>query len=189
MSLRTYGLSAALMLTLTTLPAITPTEPSAPSPARAVSATAASFASLDGRTIDLRTGWGAAQACSTDGHTTQCWTSEAAMDAAIGAMPTTATAIAGSRSLAPCSSSLRLYDGASFTGTVLAFVSTGTLVNLSAYGFSNMTTSYKVGNCSAIFYDGANGSGTVYPGNTNANTQSPSMSLGWNNRISSFYMF
>lgn len=189
MSLRTYGLSAALMLTLTTLPAVTPTEPSAPSAARAVSATAASFASLDGRTIDLRSGWGAAKACSTDGHTTQCWTSEAAMDEAIGAMPATVTAVPGTRSLAACSSSLRLYDGASFTGTVLAFVSTGTLINLSAYGFSNMTTSYKVGNCSALFYDGANGSGDQYPGNTSANTQWPSMTLGWNNRISSFYMF
>jgi hypothetical protein len=188
MSLRTYGLSAALMLTLTTLPAVTPSEPTVPPDARAVSATAASFASLEGRTIDLRNGWGAATACSTDGHTTQCWRTEAEMDAAIGAMPAPGTGI-GTRSLATCSSSLRLYDGASFTGTVLAFVSTGSLINLSTYGFSNMTTSYKVGNCGALLYDGANGSGTQYPGNTSANSGYPAMVSGWNNRISSFYMF
>ena len=111
------------------------------------------------------------------------------MDAAIGAMPAVSSTTGPRATLAACSSSLRLYDGASFTGTVLAFVSTGTLINLSTYGFSNMTTSYKVGNCSALFYDGANGSGTQYPGNTTANSQAPAMVLGWNNRISTFDMF
>lgn len=189
MSLRFAGFSAALLFTLTTFPAVSPTDPSS---SRAVSASAASFAGFEGRTIDLRSGWGAATACQTDGHTTQCWATEAEMDRAIGAMPVGTPATDGqsnTAALATCSSSLRLYSGLSYTGSVLALTSTGTLINLSTYGFDNTTTSYKVGACSALFYDGANGSGSQYPGSTSAFSQSASMATGWNDRVSSVYMF
>ena len=90
--------------------------------------------------------------------------------------------------LAVCGTPLRLYNGISYTGTVLALAQRGTPLNLSGYGFDNATTSYKVGGCDADFYTGPSQTGSSYPGNTAAFAQSPSMVTGWNNTISSVYI-
>lgn len=160
---------------------------------RPAGAESAAFASFNGTTIDLRVTWGTATACHTDGRTTQCYRSEREMDTALG-VAGTPTGSAGlvrgpAAALAACSSSVRLYSGTSYTGSVLSFTTRFTFINLSTYGYDNVTSSYKVGACSSSFYDGVAGTGSVYPGNTSANVQYPSMVTGWNDRVSSIYIY
>ena len=153
-----------------------------------VSGDPASLASFEGRVIDLSLGWGDAKACSTDGRTTQCFASEKEMDAAIG-NPTqrpqlvTSGFRAGARR--SCSSAMRLYDGISYTGIVIQIFTNNALLNMSSYAFDNKMTSFKMGSCSASFFDDAWAGGTQYPGSTGAWAQSASMATGWNNRIGS----
>lgn len=142
------------------------------------------LASFEGRTINLANGWGDAKACASDGHATRCYRSEAAMDAAEPA----AGDLRIGGTLATCSSSLRLYSSTGWNGSVLALTSRDVVINLSGYGFSNVTSSYKVGACSSIFYDGVGGGGSVYPGNTSAGASATSMLSGWDNRVSSVYI-
>lgn len=141
-------------------------------------------ATFEGTTIDLQEGWGAARACTSDGTSTTCYRSEAAMDRA------TAEA-ARSIEITPfaaCSSSLRLYRSTSYGGSVLQLTTRGTVINLSGYGFDNDTSSYRVGACSAGFYDGSGGGAPTYPGSTGANASATSMVSGWDNRVSSVYI-
>lgn len=91
--------------------------------------------------------------------------------------------------LAVCASFLRLYDGTSYAGTTISLSTRLTYLNLSAYSFDNLTSSYKVGACDVDLFANASGAGSVYPGATTANSQSPSMSSGWNNVISSVYIY
>jgi hypothetical protein len=90
--------------------------------------------------------------------------------------------------LAACSSSLRLYRSTSYGGAVLQLTTRNTYINLSGYGFDNDTSSYKVGACSAGFYDGSGGGAPTYPGSTGANASATSMVSGWDNRVSSVYI-
>lgn len=133
-------------------------------------------ASFEGATFDMSKGWGDASACHVTDTTVICYRSEAAMDRAVG------ESSASSRS-ANCSTSLRLYDGTSYTGAVISLSTRQSVLSLSAYGFDNRTSSYRVGACSANLY---NGLGTSqYPGNTSVNASATSMASGWNNVISS----
>lgn len=146
-----------------------------------------SLATFEGQQIDLTQGWGDATACAVTDTGTTCYRTEAEMDTAL-ATPTPASTVGESSGAtvtmaSACSSSLRLYDGTSFTGSVVSFSTRGTLISLSSYGFDNKTSSYKVGACAAILYSGIQ-TGT-YPGNTAANAQASSMVSGWNNVISS----
>jgi hypothetical protein len=141
-------------------------------------------ATFEGSTIDLQEGWGAARACTSGGTSTTCYRSEAAMDRA--------TAVAA-RSIeitpfAACSSSLRLYRSTSYGGSVLQLTTRNAYINLSGYGFNNDTSSYRVGACSAGFYDGSGGGAPTYPGSTGANASATSMVSGWDNRVSSVYI-
>jgi len=139
---------------------------------------------FDGRWIDLSEGWSDARACTTDGATTTCYRSEAEMDQALDVVASPISVVP----LASCSSSLRLYRSTSYGGAVLQLTTRYTFINLSGYGFDNDTSSYRVGACAAYFYDGANGSSTVYPGATGANASAASMLAGWDNRVSSVYV-
>lgn len=85
-----------------------------------------------------------------------------------------------------CSTSLRLYDGTGQTGAVISLSTRGTSVSLSAYGFDNRTSSYRVGACSSTFYSGV--STGVYGGNTAANASASSMLSGWDNVVSSVFI-
>lgn len=149
------------------------------------------LASYHGEIIDLRDGWGDAKACTTDGVVTSCYDSEAEMDRATApnSMLTQTPSAVASFLLASCASSLRLYNGLSYGTPMLQLSTRGSAINLSTYGWDNATTSYKVGACASVFYDGANGGGSVYPGNTSAGAQSASMVTGWNDRISSVYIY
>jgi hypothetical protein len=177
----------AVMVCVPHLPAYAVADGTTPSPVS--DRAASSLATYDGRTIDLRAGWGGAHACYVDDTATTCFDTEQEMDAFVAAPePSAASALKGSARLTNCSSNLWLYDGISYGGSVLGIGVRFTVLNLSNYGFDNMTTSYKVGACSSNMWNGASGSGSVYPGNTSAGAQSPNMVTGWNNTISSVYV-
>lgn len=146
------------------------------------------IASFEGGWANLAQGWGEATACTSDGVTTECYRTEAEMDAAntplVGATSRSLTIVP----LLACVSSLKLYRSTSFTGAVLQLTSRGTYTNLSTYGFDNDTSSYQVGACTSYFYDGASGGTPLYPGTTTANSSAASMLTGWDNRVSSVYI-
>lgn len=147
-----------------------------------------SMAQFENSVIDLRQGWGDAHACATNGvDTTVCFRTQADMDAYLATHP----GLGSRRRVTPfvnCATSLRLYDGTSFTGNTLALSGRGLWLNMSTYGFDNVTSSYQVGACNSTFNNLANGSGLTYPGNTNANASSSTMSSGWDNTVSSVFI-
>lgn len=145
------------------------------------------IASFEGGWINLAEGWGEATACTSDGVTTQCYRTEAEMNAA-NQSADSATAGVGIVPLLACASTLSLYRSTSFAGAVLQLTSRGAYINLSTYGFDNDTSSYKVGACTSYFYDGASGGTPLYPGTTTANSSATSMLTGWDNRVSSVYI-
>jgi hypothetical protein len=90
---------------------------------------------------------------------------------------------------ADCSSSLRLYTASSYTGNVLLILARSVWLNLSAYSFSNVTSSFKVGACSSYLADYNDGGGAWYPIERSAAWEvEPTMYAGWNDRISSVYL-
>jgi hypothetical protein len=149
-----------------------------------------SIASFEGGHIDLRDGWGQATACTSDGVTTECFRTEKELDQYLAAEPSQNAPVALDDIViqSVCSTSLKLYANASFGGTVLALSTRLSFLNLSTWSFDNVTSSYKVGACSATFYDGANGGAPTYPGDTSAGASATSMQTGWDNRISSVYI-
>lgn len=147
-------------------------------------------ARFENGTIDLADGWGEARACATIGERTECFRSEASMNRWISSEEaSTAQSQSGDvGTMASCSSSLRLYDGTSYTGQVLYLSTRSLWINLSSYGFDNLTSSYRIGACGAYFAENASGGGAWYPGNTTAGAAAASMATGWNNRVSSVYI-
>jgi hypothetical protein len=153
-----------------------------------------SMATYKGRTIDLRNGWGTATACLVSSTGTTCFDTEKELDAqlALTAPVLDEAVVSGFRSAAAavsCASSLRLYSGISYTGSVLAIIDRYTIVNLASLGYSNVTTSFRVGACAVTMWDGTTGNGAVYPGNTSAGAVAASMATGWNDRVSSVYLW
>jgi hypothetical protein len=148
------------------------------------------IADYEGEEIDLRFGWDGARACETDGVETTCFDTEAEMLAASDAAAVGPAAPEGASGLmrASCSSYLRLYSGPYYTGSVLALTTRYTYMNLSSYGFNNVVSSYRVGECSSYFFDYNNGGGLQYSGPTWAWSLSTLMNSGWDNRVSSVYI-
>ncbi len=184
MRLKTIGL---LLAALVALPAVG----ASAAPARANP----SLAHFEGRTIDLRVSWEEATACTSDGVATWCFRTEAEMDAFLAAQGKP-TGVIDVRLLGievsvalSCSPSVRVYAATSYIGTTINLTTAGVAHNMSTYGLDNQVSSYKVGACDAEFYDGANRTGTAYPGNTNAWALGPSMTLGWDNRVSSIWIY
>jgi hypothetical protein len=145
-------------------------------------------------TLDLAGDWGTASACVELGDITECYETDAELRAAhpevLRAARSAGVANAAAAAAAlTCSSSLRLYDGNSYTGTILYLNTRGVIHNLSNFGFDNATSSYKVGACAAGFYSLPGLAGSIYPGNTAAFAQSPTMAAGWNNVVSSVLIF
>ena len=137
------------------------------------------LADFEGSFIDLSKDWGEAKACWSDGRTTECFRTESQMDSQINQRFTLKAAVA------TCATSVKLYSNTSYGGSVLSLVTRTVPINLSAYGFDNLTSSYVIGSCSALFYDYANNVSPTYPGSTTANSSASSMSTGWDNRVSS----
>lgn len=149
----------------------------------------ASIAQFEGGTIDLRNGWGEAEACATDGVSTECFRTEDELDQFLTTDTTLRLGALGDVGIqSACSTVLKLFSNPSFSGSVLALSTRFAVINLSTWSFSNITSSYSVGACSSTFYDGANAVPPVYPGNTTAGASAASMLAGWDNRISSVYI-
>lgn len=129
------------------------------------------------------------QACWVTDNSLSCYPNEAAMDAAIAAdtaqTATTATT-APATTQSTCPTVLKLYDGTGYGPAVLALGTRGTWIDLTVYGFGSRTSSYVVGSCSTTFKDA---NYTTYPGYTGAGAASPSMSSGWDNRITRIYIY
>lgn len=141
-------------------------------------------ASFEGGWIRLADGWGEANACTIDDSGARCYRSEAEMDKAESGNAGRPASV-----LADCATpGVRLYRSSSYAGQVLQILTRFTYVSLVPAGFDNDTSSYKIGACTSDFYDTSTG-GTSYPGSTAAGVSSPSMSSGWDNRISSVYIF
>jgi len=145
-----------------------------------------------GELMDLSEGWQKAQAChfgedlTAPGH---CFDTEADMDAWL-AKTQTAGFAGPSAASSSCASSLRLFDGTNYSGASLNLTTRGTWLNLSSYGFDQRTSSFKVGACDSKFADYSNGGGGSYPLYlTEAHDQSSSMLSGWNNDVSSVYIY
>lgn len=143
-------------------------------------ARASVVAEFEGGTIRLADGWGEATACHQSDAGVRCYRSEAEMDQAEVPLDPATGRLASS-----CSSSLKLYRSTGQSGGVLELTQQNTNLNLATFGFSNDTESYRVGACSAKFYDATSGTGTSYPGSTSAYASSSSMLSGWANRVSS----
>lgn len=170
----------------------------------ATSATAGTTATIDGTapgnpaaalyegtTIDLSEGWGTAGACAELGTVTECYDTLAELlaahpELAMVSSPTKGGARITASTLANCSTTLRLYNGTSYSGTVLILSTRGLILNLSSYGFDNVTSSYRVGACASNLYTGATAGGSFI--SVGANTQASSMPSGFNNTVSSVYI-
>lgn len=150
------------------------------------------MALFEGRVIDLRDGWAEAQACIvTDSQElAHCFSSEQELLAAMRTTEAlTQSVLQQVAAASACSSSLRLYDGTNYTGAVLYLSTRTTWINLSSYGFSDKTSSFKVGACSAYLADSSNGGGDWYSTSaTTAGKVAATMLSGWNNRVSSVYI-
>lgn len=150
---------------------------------------------FDGQVLDLSRDWGDAEACFVweQQGIVECFASETEMDTWIAALDNSAESV-DSGGITPlavtCSGYLRLYDGTSYTGQVLYLRDRAQWINLSTYGFNQKTSSYKVGPCSSIFADYNNGGGDRYPTYlTQAYDQASSMLTGWNNDVTSVYIY
>lgn len=145
-------------------------------PAFAGASSTAVIANFEGTRINLTHGWGEATACTSDGTRTDCFRTEAQMDRFLGQQVHLASA---------CSSSLRLYSSTGFGGSVLNLTARGSWLNLSSYGFDNLTSSFIVGACDSFLASGAGGGGSWYPGSTTAGSSAGTMLAGWDNVLSS----
>lgn len=139
-----------------------------------------SRALFDGQVIDLSDGWAGAGACAELAGVVECFSTERALLEVHPELVASAEAIEST-----CSSALRLYRSAGFTGGSLYLTTRTVIHNLSSYGFDNDTSSYVVGACAAAFYSGSNLSGSQYPGSTAAYASASAMLSGWNNVVSS----
>lgn len=178
-------LYAVLVVTMTVVQA-------SPVMARGHSSVESGLATFEGEAIDLRDGWGRAKACVVwdSDAVVECFRSEGELVERIAAAEQSILVSDGLLAGAStCSSSLRLYDGTSYTGSALYLYQRTSWINLSNYGWSNRTSSFKVGACLSYFADYANGGGNWYPtSSTQAWDQSAAMISGWNNRVSSIYI-
>jgi hypothetical protein len=148
-------------------------------------------ANFEGRSIDLQKGWGNAKACHvSETLEVTCYRSEKAMDKAMGL-----SARAGgdypsaANGYASCGSSLRLYRNNYYSSPVLYLTTRGSWTSLSWFGFNNVTSSYRVGACSAVFRSGNYGGGSTYRGGTWAWARRSTMGYGWDNVLSSTYIY
>jgi hypothetical protein len=145
-------------------------------------------ATFENTVIDMSTDWGLATACAITPTGNRCYRNEAAMNLAESqhlSEPAAAAARVGVAPASSCATTLRLYTGTSYSGSVVSLSTQATWLNLSTYGIDNATSSYKVGACSSVFREGIAGTGSTYPGDTSAGAQATSMVAGWDNAISS----
>lgn len=154
-------------------------------------AAVSSIAQFEGRSIDLKQGWGDAQACHVaEDLSITCFRTEKQMDDALGLKH-----VAGgdypsaANGYASCGSSLRLYRNSYYSTPVLYLTTRWSWITLSWFGFDNVTSSYKVGACQSLFRSGSYGTGSTYPGWTGAYAKRSTMGWSWDNVLSSVYIY
>lgn len=138
--------------------------------------------------INLAEDWSTAQACIELTVETRCYATHAELQEAhadlVGASEGGEFA-----PRAACGSSLALWDLTGFNPPVVYFNTRNVYHNLSLFGFDRKPSSYQIGACSAVFFDGQGGGGGIYPGSTSAGSSASSMQTGWNNRVRSLYIY
>ncbi|MDX2342875.1 MAG: hypothetical protein QNL12_03685 [Acidimicrobiia bacterium] len=146
---------------------------------------------FEGRLIDLSTDWEDAQACMVwrEVGVVECFRTEKAMDARIAELEGELDSAKTMTASGTCSGYMRLYKNSGYGGQVLYLRGRLQWTNLSGYSFSNETSSFKIGPCSAYLADGSLGGGSWYPtSQSQAWDVAPNMATGWNDRISSVYI-
>jgi len=157
-----------------------------------VGAGAAAVAGSAGGTspVDLSHGWGSAKACLvwTQGGIVECFASAQELAAAETRLRAASVALApGVIPNASCNSDVKLFSGSSYTGLELDIWDVGYWVNLSAYGFANLTVSFINGGCQSYLAKGPNGTVAWYP-NSGPWVAVSNMGLYWNYTLESVYV-
>ncbi len=158
-------------------------------PAAAAPPPGSSTAWFDGRIIDLKQGWGDAKACViwNSAGIRQCFRTESAMKLWLSTQKATSSTQGIN---VTCSTALKLYDGLNYTSSTIWFYDRAQWHNLATFGWSNRPSSFKIGACDSILADGSSGGGDWYPlYNTEAWDVAGTMMAGWNNRVSSLYIY
>src|SRR5438309_1914738 len=88
-----------------------------------------------------------------------------------------------------CSSALKLHDGTNQSGATASISSRGVWVNLSSFSFDNRTSSFTTGACAVALASAANGGGALYETCLTAHCVENVMDPGWDNVISSVYLY
>jgi len=146
--------------------------------------------SAGGGSVDLSHGWGSAKACLvwTQGGVVECFATAEELAAAESQLRAAAAPLAGGVvPNASCNSDVRLFSGASYTGLELDIWDVGYWVNLSAYGFANLTVSFINGGCQSYLAKGPNGGVAWYP-NSGPWVAVANMGLYWNYTLESVYV-
>lgn len=150
------------------------------------------MATFEGEAIPMDEVWAVAEACVMwPDETIECFRTVEEREEAENERPSTEDGLLSTMSSTLSSSDpcpVRLYALTYYGGTELTLTTRWQWHNLSLYGFSNRTSSFKLNECSATFRDGSNGSGTTYPGSTSSWTWSTTMAFGWDNRVSSVWI-
>ncbi len=82
-----------------------------------------------------------------------------------------------------------LFAGVNYTGQALEVTGQGYWINLSDYGFDNVAVSFAGTGCGFHLAQGTYGAGYWYPGNTGPWSSSPDMGPGWDDVVSSVYIY
>jgi hypothetical protein len=144
-----------------------------------------SIAFFQGGTINLTQGWGSAQICDVISSGTYCFTDQSEYQQWVK----TSGLVSDVTSLALCTPELDLYANIDYGGAELIVTGAGNWVNLSAHGFSDVVSSFKVGACAIGMADGVGGSGNQYPGPTSPGSNVSWIGTAWNDRIQSVYIY
>lgn len=176
---RTLGVFVVVIVLLGLAPAASATTPDK-----------GALAEFEGRMIDMSSDWGDANACHVGDDGAKCFSTEKEMVAWLAENRESAVGGVAMAASYTCSSYMRLYDGTSYTGAALYLSTRRQWLNLSSYGFNQKTSSYKIGACNSIFADYNHGGGARYPTYlTQRYDKATSMLSGWNNDVSSVYMY
>lgn len=145
-----------------------------------------SLATYNGTSINLASGWDGASVCAITQGGNFCFTTTSEYQ--VWLLSPSGLADIGFSPDTNCSSALELYSATNYGGSELSLLDEGVWLNLSTYGFSDKTNSYKVGACEVSMTSAPNGGGSVYPGPMTAGTDAASMESGWSDRIQSAYI-
>ncbi|MHB8380292.1 MAG: hypothetical protein ACYDB2_10345 [Acidimicrobiales bacterium] len=144
-------------------------------------------ASFSGGTIDLSQGWGSAAVCVVTSSQTSCFSSESDYHTWASSQPTLLSGVVATPS-SNCSTGLKLFSQVGYAGRELILYVQASWINLSAYSFANVLSSYQVGACAVGMTASVNGTGAVYPGATSAGSKVSTLGATWNNRMQSVYI-